>query len=419
MPSKFLNISVDNTLGGASPSDQTVSSQKAIKEYVDGNYVTIATTQTISGSKTFTEPVTIQNGQGTGCLIVGANVNSSNLTNNQRKLARINAPSYANKDLSATLIGWDTSGDSDSPVTNKSYDSVCFGGMKKITNCTSPMSITFCVTDTRAATAAANKKYALAMDANAAIFSVQPKYGSYNLATTNDLPTVNDATITITQGGVTKGSFTLNQSSGDTIALDAGGGSVDIDGVSITKNSDDELQTVGVIDQNNTSNAIKTWTGTKAQYDAIVSKDANTIYNITDDTNPTQALLEAIYPVGSIYIGTMNTCPLAALFGTWTLVGTKILTDVSSTAGVVGNGIAIGLTNGTDNAGMVNIATSSIAITGKKDYYGESVSSSTVAVGNYALGTIGLTTDSTKSGMVADLASATTLLTVNIWERTA
>lgn len=39
------------------------------------------------------------------------------------------------------------------------------------------------------------------------------------------IPTVNDATITITQGGVTKGSFTLNQASGDTISLDAGGSS--------------------------------------------------------------------------------------------------------------------------------------------------------------------------------------------------
>lgn len=153
------------------------------------DYVTIAGTETITGDKTFTEPVTIQNGQGTGCLLVGANVNSSTLSNNQRKLARINAPSYANKDLGATLIGWDTSGDSDSPVTNKSYDSVCFGGMKKITNCTSPMSITFCVTDTRAATAAANKKYALAMDANEAIFGVQPKYNGNNIATVNQIPT--------------------------------------------------------------------------------------------------------------------------------------------------------------------------------------------------------------------------------------
>ena len=38
------------------------------------------------------------------------------------------------------------------------------------------------------------------------------------------IPTVNDATITITQGGTTKGTFTLNQSTNSTIALDSGGG---------------------------------------------------------------------------------------------------------------------------------------------------------------------------------------------------
>ena len=54
------------------------------------------------------------------------------------------------------------------------------------------------------------------------------------------------------------------------------------DGKSITKNASDELQTIGVINQNDTSNAIKTWTGTKAQYDAIVTKNANTEYFCTD-----------------------------------------------------------------------------------------------------------------------------------------
>lgn len=67
-------------------------------------------------------------------------------------------------------------------------------------------------------------------------------------------------------------------------AHSGGGGSVAIDEKSITKNSSDEIQTVGVIDQNATTTAVKTWTGTKAQYDAISTKDANTIYNITDDT---------------------------------------------------------------------------------------------------------------------------------------
>lgn len=98
------------------------------------------------------------------------------------------------------------------------------------------------------------------------------------------LPTVNDATLTITQGGTTKGTFTANASSDVTIALDSGGGSVDVDNKSITTNASDQIQAVGVINSRDSSTAVKTWTGTKAQYDAIVTKDANTLYNITDDS---------------------------------------------------------------------------------------------------------------------------------------
>lgn len=48
--------------------------------------------------------------------------------------------------------------------------------------------------------------------------------GAYSdLSGTPTIPTVNNKTITITQGGVTKGSFTLNQNTNKTIALDAGG----------------------------------------------------------------------------------------------------------------------------------------------------------------------------------------------------
>ena len=42
------------------------------------------------------------------------------------------------------------------------------------------------------------------------------------LATTNDIPTVNNPTITFTQGGATKGTITLNQSGDQTIEFDAG-----------------------------------------------------------------------------------------------------------------------------------------------------------------------------------------------------
>ena len=37
MASKFLNIDTDNTLGGASASDEKVASQKAVKDYVDSH----------------------------------------------------------------------------------------------------------------------------------------------------------------------------------------------------------------------------------------------------------------------------------------------------------------------------------------------------------------------------------------------
>ena len=57
--------------------------------------------------------------------------------------------------------------------------------------------------------------------------------GSYNnLSDKPTIPTVNDSTITLTQGGTIKGSFTLNQSTDQTIDLDAGGvSSVDWDDI--------------------------------------------------------------------------------------------------------------------------------------------------------------------------------------------
>ena len=51
-------------------------------------------------------------------------------------------------------------------------------------------------------------------------------YDAKEVATVDQIPTVNNATITITQGGVTKGSFTLNQSGSATIALESGGSTI-------------------------------------------------------------------------------------------------------------------------------------------------------------------------------------------------
>lgn len=202
---------------------------------------------------------------------------------------------------------------------------------------------------------------------------------------------------------------------------------VAIDNTSITKNTSDELQTVGVIDSNNITNAIKTWTGTKAQYDAIVTKDANTLYNITDDTDVTLTILEALYPVGSIYITTANTCPLSALISgsTWTLRSSGVLTDVtgSSSAPVKGNGTTLGVTDGTHYAGVLTASSSgNYAMVVRDDRYGTAVGSSVSGSSStISTKTISITTDPTKSGVVADISNAITktTLAVNIFERTA
>jgi len=118
--------------------------------------------------------------------------------------------------------------------------------------------------------------------------------GNYSdLSGTPTIPTVNNPTITITQGGVTKGSFSLNQATGDTIALDAGGGSgsVDIDNVTITENSSQEIQAVGTVNANSSNVSapnVFDWVGTLAQYTSqnIASTHPDWVCYITDDEAP-------------------------------------------------------------------------------------------------------------------------------------
>lgn len=156
---------------------------------------------------------------------------------------------------------------------------------------------------------------------------------------------------TLTNGLATKQDKTDNalQTSAKTVVgaineVNAKSVSVEVDGITINKNTSDELQAIAVIDQK-TSNALKTWTGTKVQYDAITTKDSNTLYNITDDSDITLSLLEIIYPVGSIYITTNNTCPLSALFGTWQLVGADRVLQGAGTRGSVGTTLEESLPN--------------------------------------------------------------------------
>lgn len=80
--------------------------------------------------------------------------------------------------------------------------------------------------------------------------------------------------------------------------------SVETDNLSITLNSSDELQTVGVIDQNDNTQAIKTWTGTSDEYAEIGTYFA---YTRNDDTYYIRTLTPTTSTTVYSAIGTVNT----------------------------------------------------------------------------------------------------------------
>lgn len=109
---------------------------------------------------------------------------------------------------------------------------------------------------------------------------------------------------------------------------------------------------VDTVKDQNTSTRLKYWTGTQAQYDAIVTKDNDTIYNVEDTSSPIINILDTLYPVGAIYIGTMATCPLVILgIGTWQLVAQDRVLQGAGTRGTVGTTINESLPNIKGNLG--------------------------------------------------------------------
>ena len=119
-------------------------------------------------------------------------------------------------------------------------------------------------------------------------------------------------------------------------------------------------------------------------------------------------LVDAFYPVGSVFFGTTATCPLAAIKGTWTLKASAIVTSVNSSVPIKGQDKPIVFQR--------NLSDTGTSLSGSDNYfyYGTStVGRSQGASSN----NFGLTTDATKSGIEGTVSS--TSYTVNIWERTA
>ena len=151
--------------------------------------------------------------------------------------------------------------------------------------------------------------------------------------------------------------------------VDNHGGSASADGVTINTNSSDELQAIGVINKNSAVGATNPkydWVGTLAEYNSqsVATNHPDWICYITDDVSggtsvytkaetdsaistAISTMLDSVFPVGTIYKGTMATCPLASLISgsTWTLVASDRVLQGSSSNHTAGTTIAAGLPN--------------------------------------------------------------------------
>lgn len=148
--------------------------------------------------------------------------------------------------------------------------------------------------------------------------------------TSSDLPTVGNGTITLTQGGVTKGTFTTNQSGNATISLDAGGSSltagsgIDITSDVISVNYD---STKGLVATNNALGVRVD--GTTIDFDAsgnlksIASAPSNMVTTDTNQTITGLKIFDSQVDVHADIIARYGTSPQRVVFNP-TLTGAQL-----------------------------------------------------------------------------------------------
>lgn len=85
--------------------------------------------------------------------------------------------------------------------------------------------------------------------------------------------------------------------------------------------------------------------------------------------------------------------------------GNATALSIGTTAPVVGTGMTLGLTNGSVNLGLTSGSGGTVNVTTSR--YGQPVTSSVGSYSNTNNSSLGVTTDSTKSGLVADLTNVT------------
>lgn len=130
-------------------------------------------------------------------------------------------------------------------------------------------------------------------------------------------------------------------------------------------------------------------------------------------------LLSTLCPVGSIYIGTQNSYPLATLIAgsQWKIVGTQVVTNVNTGVAVYDNGKALGLTNSQSDGGLTFTRDGARTWITTNAYNSNIGTDSSNGVRWNSNTSVGVVSDANTSGLTGSLSR--TNLSLNIWKRTA
>lgn len=152
----------------------------------------------------------------------------------------------------------------------------------------------------------------------------------------------------------------------------------------------------------------------------------DTIYNVIDDQT-TINIFDKIWPIGSLYFGTMETCPLAVLFGTWEKVSAGKVIQGSDTNHLAGTTIEAGLPNITGSFNMADSSSTSNRLAGwkvsgvfsKSDLTYSDLCGAGSGTGTNANGKVNFDASQANSIYGNSDTVQPAAFVVNIWQRTA
>lgn len=126
----------------------------------------------------------------------------------------------------------------------------------------------------------------------------------------------------------------------------------------------------------------------------------------------------ASYPLDTIYMNAKGDVSPAERFGgCWSIIAENVVMPLGNIAPVIGNGISLGFTDNQNSGVLASVTDSNLNnIKFGTSNFGSAVGT-TPSWSYPSSKTLGITTNSSKSGIIADLAQSTNAINVYVWKR--